>query len=165
MNTMLHRSAVLLLLLGLCSAGAQAGGARVGFAVAVPLSPLAPVAAPVSVVPGAAFGMVPAGPVFVPPVVPVQPIVPAHGGAILHAPHAPLLYPWVTTGVVAPPVFVTTSAPVTVNVAPPLAVFPAPVVVPHVPVLAPPLFFAPPVQAVVAPPVGGPIIIIRGSGF
>jgi hypothetical protein len=176
MGTMRNRSAALLLVLGLCSAGAQAGGGRVGFAVAVPISPMAPVAAPVSVVPGAAFAMVPAAPVFVAPVVPVHPVAPivpvhpvapAFGGVIVRPPHAPTLFPWVTTGFVPSPVVVTTTAPVTVNVAPPVAVFPASVVVPHVPVIVPslPLFFAPPVHTVVAPPAGGPIIIIRGGGF
>jgi hypothetical protein len=161
------RLAALLLLLGLCSGGAQAGGSRVGFAVAVPLGPMAPVAAPVFIVPGAAFGMVPAAPVFVAPIVPVHPVAPAFGGVIVRPPHAPALFPWVTTGFVPSPVVVTTTAPVTVNVAPPVAVFPAPVVLPHVPVIGPSssLFFAPPVQTVVAPPAGGQIIIIRGSGF
>jgi hypothetical protein len=71
---------------------------------------------------------------------------------------APAFVPSVVPGFVPVP-------PVMVNTVPVLA---APAIVPHVPMIAPgpSLFFAPPVPTVVAPPVvGGPVIIIRGSGF
>jgi hypothetical protein len=142
--------AVAFLLLGLCSAGAQAGGSGVGFAVVLPLAPMAPVAVPVAVAPTAAAAIVPVSPVFVSPVfvppvfappvfvppvfvapvVPVPPVVPAFGGLIVQPTYAPGPFPWTATGF-APPQ--------------------------PVPAFAPPLFFA--------PPAGGPIIVIPGSGF
>jgi hypothetical protein len=127
--------AVAFLLLGLGSAGAQAGGSGVGFAVVLPLAPMAPVAVPVAVAPTAAVAVVPVSPVFVSPVfvapvVPVQPVVPAFGGLIVQPTYAPAPFPWTATGF----------APLQ-----------------PVPVFAPPLFFA--------PPAGGPIIVIPGSGF
>lgn len=126
-----QRLAVALLLLGLCSAGAQAGGSGVGFAVVLPLAPMAPAAVPVAVAPVIVpVSPVFVSPIFVAPVVPVQPAVPVLGGLIIQPTYAPAPFPWATTGF----------APVQT-----------------VPALAPPLFFA--------PPAGGPIIVIPGSGF
>jgi hypothetical protein len=171
MNGMTVRTAVLLLGLSLSSAAAEAGGSRVGVVVAVPVGPMAPIAAPVFSVPGAPISSVPAAPVFATTrvAVPIHPVAPACCAVIVRPPLAPVFFPPFFPGFVpaAPQVVVTTTAPVTVNVAPPVAVVPAPVVVPHVPVMTPvsPLFFAPPVQTVVTPPAGGQIMIIRGSGF
>ena len=135
------------LILGLSlGATAQAGGSRVGVAVVVPVGPMVPIAAPMVGVPVA--------PVFV-----ATPAAPMFATTIIQQPMASAFVPSFAPGFV--PVYPQIVAPSVVPVLAP------PAVVPHVPVIAPiaPLFFAPPVQTVIAPSPGGQIIIIRGSGF
>jgi hypothetical protein len=153
MSAMSVRAATVVLGLSL-AATAHAGSSRVGVAVVVPVGPMAP------------FGM-PVAPVFIAPsVAPVfiaPSVAPVFATTIIQPPVAPMFVPS----------FVPGFAPGFVPVAPQMVVTPvvpvltAPAVVPHVPVIAPsaPLFFAPPVQTVISPSVGGQVIIIRGSGF
>jgi hypothetical protein len=153
------------LILGLSlGAAAQAGGSRVGVAVVVPFGPVAPVA-----------------PVFAAPVAPVfvgAPVVPMLATTIVQPPLAPMLAPSFVPGfvpvspqfvapVVVAPMVVAPMVVAPAVVAPVVPVWPVPAVIPHVPVVAPgaPLFFAPPVQTVISPAFGGPVIIIPGSGF
>jgi hypothetical protein len=146
MSAMSVKAAALILAL-ILGATAEAGGSRVGFAVVVPVGPMA------SVVAAPMFG-VPVAPVFI-----SAPVVPVFTTTIIQQPVAPVFVPSFVPGFV--PVYPQMVVP------PAVPVFAAPAVVPHVPVMAPgaPLFFAPPVQTVIAPSPGGQIIIIRGSGF
>jgi len=158
MSAMSVKAAALILGLSL-GAAAQAGGARVGFALVVPVGPMAPVAAPM----------------FHVPVAPVVPIAPVFATTIIQQPLAPVLAPSFVPGFVPgfvpafAPGFVPGLVPVSpqVVIAPTMPMLAAPGVVPLVPVIAPsaPLFFAPPIQTVISPSPGGQLIIIRGSGF
>jgi len=140
-------ASVAALILGLSLGGAaEAGGSRVGVAVVVPFGPAAPFA-----------------PVFAAPVAPVfvgAPVVPMVAPSFVPG-FVPVSLQFVAPMVVVP----TVVAPMVV--APAVPVFPVPAVVPHVPVMAPavPLLFAPPVQTVISPSLGGQVIIIPGSGF
>jgi hypothetical protein len=146
------------LFLGLSlGAAAEAGGSRVGVAVVVPFGPMTPIAAPV-------FG-VPVAPVFI-----GAPVVPAVTTTILQPMLAPSFVPGFVPVLPQPVVTPMVVAPMVVApmvVAPAVPMFAAPAVIPHVPMMAPgaPLFFAPPVQTVISPSLGGQVIIIRGSGF